>query len=141
MPYPIRVISAEETFAFRQVNLWPDMPIEHVMLTGDDAALHLGAFDGETLIGLASFFRQPPNVQLRKLAVASAYRGQGLGAELVQHGNRLMREEGFEELWCDARVTATGFYEALGFEIDTETFEKTGLLYKLARIKLIDHTS
>lgn len=141
MRYPIHTIQTDQTLVFRQANLWPDEPIDHVKVPGDDTVVHLGAFNGETLIGVASFFRQPPRVQLRKLAVAPTHRSAGLGSKLVRRGALLMHKEGIEQMWSDARVTATGFYEALGFEIDTETFEKTGLLYKVARLKLTDHTS
>lgn len=36
----IRIISAEQTLELRHQVLWPDKPIEHCMVTGDDAALH-----------------------------------------------------------------------------------------------------
>lgn len=138
MCYPIRSIAAEQTLAFRQVHMWPDKPLDHVKVPGDETALHLGAFDGVMLIAVASFFRQPPRVQVRKLAVAPAYRSAGLGSQLVKEGAALAQREGFTELWCDARQTAHGFYERLGFEIEDETFEKSGVTYQIARLNLTD---
>lgn len=134
--YPIRTLSADETLAFRQEHLWPDMPLDHVRVPGDDTALHLGAYSGDALIGVASFIPQRPRVQLRKLAVAPTYRGLGLGSQLVADGAARMRQENFTELWCDARKTALGFYEALGFTIGEDTFEKSGLMYHTASLKL-----
>lgn len=95
--------------------MWPDKPLEHVKVPGDETALHLGVFDGETLIGVASFFQEPPGIRLRKLAVAPDYRGAGLGSDLVKEGAKLAREQGFVELWCDARQTARGFLRSAGF--------------------------
>lgn len=105
-------------------------------MPGDETALHLGAFDGETLIGVASFFQEPPGIRLRKLAVAPNYRGAGLGSDLVREGAALAREQDFTELWCDARQTARGFYKAVGFALDGDTFEKSGLTYQIARLNL-----
>lgn len=132
----IRHILASETLAFRQAHMWPDKPLEHVKVPGDETALHLGAFDGENLIGVASFFREPPGLRLRKLAVAPNYRRAGLGSDLVREGAALAREQGFTQLWCDARQTARGFYEALGFKLDDDTFQKSGLTYQIARLNL-----
>ncbi|MEO0383666.1 MAG: GNAT family N-acetyltransferase [Pseudomonadota bacterium] len=136
MSYPIRSIAAEQTLAFRRTHMWPDKPLDHVKVPGDETALHLGAFDGEGLIGVASFFQESPGIRLRKLAVAPNYRGAGLGSDLVQEGAQLAREQGFTELWCDARQSARGFYEALGFKLDEATFEKSGLTYQIARLNL-----
>lgn len=136
MLYPIRTIAAEQTLAFRHTHMWPDKPLEHVKVPGDDAARHLGAFDGEVLIGVASFFREPPGLRLRKLAVAPHYRRTGLGSRLIRQGATLAQQQGFTELWCDARQTARGFYEALGFTLDEATFEKSGLTYQIARLNL-----
>lgn len=136
MPYPICPIPAQQTLVFRQAHMWPDKPLEHVKVPGDETALHLGVFDGETLIGVASFFREPPGMRLRKLAVAPDYRGAGLGSDLVREGAALAREQDCTELWCDARQNARGFYEALGFTLDEATFEKSGLTYQIARLNL-----
>lgn len=136
MPPTIRCITAQETLALRQLVLWPDRPISHVMVQDDDIALHLGAFDGDTLIGVGSFYPDAPNARLRKLAVAPEYRGIGLGVCLVQHGADLMAKKGLRTLWCDARKDAHGFYEKLGFVMSDEVFEKSGIEYVKAQLDL-----
>lgn len=127
---------ADETLAFRQSMLWPDKPLSHVMVPGDDTALHVGAFDKTTLIGVGSFFPAAPRVQLRKLAVAPAYRTAGIGSQLVLFGARVMKNDGFHELWCDARQTACGFYEKLGFVTSNDVFYKSGVAYVKAHLDL-----
>lgn len=136
MPYPIHTLAVDQILTFRQAHLWPDKPIDHVKMLGDDAALHLGAFDGENLIGVASFFQESSGMRLRKLAVAPDYRGAGLGSKLVQEGAAMAKEQGFAELWCDARQSACGFYQALGFVLEEHTFTKSGLTYQIARLNL-----
>jgi ribosomal protein S18 acetylase RimI-like enzyme len=127
---------ADETLAFRQSMLWPDKPLSHVMVPGDDTALHVGAFDKTTLIGVGSFFPAAPRAQLRKLAVAPEYRTAGIGSQLVLCGARVMKSDGLSELWCDARQSACGFYEKLGFVISRDVFSKFGVAYVKAHLDL-----
>ncbi|MEM6712605.1 MAG: GNAT family N-acetyltransferase [Pseudomonadota bacterium] len=133
MRYPIRSIAAQQTLRFRQKHLWPDMPLEHVKVPGDETAHHLGAFDGQKLIGVASFFAHPKGVQLRKLAVDPMYRKRGLASRMIEEGARCAKKDGHAQLWCDARQSALHFYERLGFKIDPDVFEKSGVTYQIAR--------
>lgn len=136
MTSEFRTISTAQTLPFRQAMLWPDRPITHVMVPGDDTALHLGAYDGPKLIAVGSFYPDATQARLRKLAVMPAYRGSGLGSNLVLHGVGLMRDKGLQQLWCDARYSARGFYDRLGFTISDDVFEKSGIAYVLARLEL-----
>jgi len=137
MPPVFRSIHADETLIFRQAMLWPDKPISHVMIPGDDTAHHVGAFANGSLIAVGSFYSAPPKARLRKLAVAPDHRGTGLGAGLVRHGARLMKDAGLQELWCDARQSACGFYEKLDFVISGEVFTKSGIPYVKAHLDLV----
>lgn len=132
----IRAIAAPETLALRQTVLWPHKSIHDVMLPEDETATHFGAIDGDDLVGVASFFPDGTKVRLRKLAIHPAYQGKGLGKELVMTAAIHLKAEGFSTLWCDARQSALGFYARLGFMLDPEVFEKSGLPYQLAELDL-----
>lgn len=132
----LRRISAEQTHPLRKTVLWPDLALNAQGVEGDEAALHLGAFDADCLIGVASFFPGGERVRLRKLAVAEACRGRGLGARLVRDGAARMRSAGCCTLWCDARVGALGFYERLGFAVTGAVFDKAGVAYRVASLDL-----
>jgi len=134
--FPLRSIPANQTLAFRQEILWPDKPLSHVMVEGDDSALHIGAFDGETLIGIGSFYPQGTKAQLRKLAVDPSYRKMGIGRDIIQHGAQMMQNQGIGFLWCDARKTAIPFYQKLGFKIEPDVFYKSGIAYVKAQLCL-----
>lgn len=132
----LREITAAQTLSLRQAVLWPDKPLSQLQVPGDDSALHIGAFYGEDLVGVGSFFASRDGVQLRKLAVLPAQRGGGLGVRIVLHGAHRARADGARVLWCDARETAIGFYQKIGFAIDPKRFQKSGLWYHVARLNL-----
>ncbi|SFI37770.1 GNAT family N-acetyltransferase [Jannaschia pohangensis] len=131
-----RPVRAARILAFRQAMLWPDRPIAHVEVPGDDTALHLGAFAGHALVGAGSFFAHGAATQLRKLAVDPGWRGHGIGSELVRQGAAMTRAEGQHSLWCDARAESCAFYVAIGFEIDPDTYQKSGRPYRRATLRL-----
>ena len=54
-----------------------------------------------------------------RVVVLPEYRGQELGARVIRECEAWLREEGFREAVIDARLTAVGFYEKLGYEKET----------------------
>ncbi|MEP2781774.1 MAG: GNAT family N-acetyltransferase [Pseudoruegeria sp.] len=135
--YEFRTLSPQATLALRQAVLWPEKPIADLTVPNDETALHLGLFIKDQHIGVASFFPDNLTVRLRKMAIANSHQGRGLGATLLQEGAHRLKHDGYRELWCDARVNALGFYQKLGFNIDPDRFEKSGLIYQVARLNLI----
>lgn len=133
-----RKISSQETYAFRQAVLWPDRPLSHVMIDGDDEALHIGMFDKDQMVGVGSFFIDLPKARLRKLAIAPSHQRRGLGSDLIMQAIQMLKHDGVILLWCDARQNALGFYEALGFELKGDIFFKSGLPYVVAQLPLLD---
>jgi len=132
----IKPITTDQTLALRRQVLWPDKPLEFVRVPNDEIALHLGAFEGDALIGVASFYPDGRAAQLRKLAVDPSVQGQGIGAQLVLAGAELLRGQAITTLWCDARETALGFYTRLRFTIDPASFDKSGVQYRKAFLTL-----
>jgi predicted GNAT family N-acyltransferase len=65
--------------------------------------------------------------QLRGMATDPAVRGSGAGRALVVAGLEAVAGRGGDLMWCDARVTAAGFYERMGFTVVTEPFDKPGI--------------
>lgn len=129
----IREIDAADTIDLRHKVMWPDRPKSHVILKGDATAIHFGGFMGETLIAVASFFPDDNRHRLRKLAVDDAFQGNGFASALLSHACDHLRQLGSTQIWCDARVSAVGFYTRNGFQIDGDVFEKHGLDYVIAR--------
>lgn len=128
----VRSISSSQTRALRHAMLRPDQPWEATAYPGDTDAstLHVGAFDGGSLVAVASVYRQAPPGQdderawrLRGMATHPAARGRGHGAALLGVcGAHVARMEG-RRLWCNARVPAAGFYARHGFARRGEQFD------------------
>jgi ribosomal protein S18 acetylase RimI-like enzyme len=99
---------------------------------GDDAtdALHLGAFDGDAVVGCCVLLPRPypsrPDEeggwQLRGMAVAPAVQGQGVGRAVLDAAVAEARRRRGTLLWCDARTSAVGFYRSQGFTTDGAEF-------------------
>jgi predicted GNAT family N-acyltransferase len=61
------------------------------------------------------------------MATDAAVRGSGAGRLLVAEGLARVSARGGDLVWCDARMTAAGFYERMGFTVVTDEFEKPGI--------------
>jgi len=94
---------------------------------------HLGYFEKEKLICIASFHPQTYNgfngvgYQLRGMATADGYRGKGIGNQLVEFAKKHLTESKANYVWCNARQVAVGFYQRLGFEIISPKFDVPGI--------------
>jgi predicted GNAT family N-acyltransferase len=125
--------TAAETLPLRAAILRPNG--HPAAMAGDDDArtVHLAArtIDGR-IVGVVRFSPAPcpwcPGArapwQLRGMATDPEVRGTGAGRALVDEGLHRVAELGGDLVWCDARVTAAGFYERMGFTVVTEPYEK-----------------
>lgn len=117
--------SAEDRAALHDLRgriLRPGRPPEASRFPDDDAptTVHLGVFIGGRCVGIASLYATD-GLQLRGMAVEPEMQGRGVGAALVRRCQQNARERG-QDLWCNARETAVGFYERLGWVIDGDRF-------------------
>ena len=103
----------------------PDGPAIAAMLRAaklppEDFAAHLGHFlvarVGETVVGAIGLEVCAPDGLLRSLVVAPAYRGGGLGGELVRRLERAAAGWGVERFWL-LTTTAETFFARRGFRV------------------------
>lgn len=137
MNITLKPISYTDTYHIRHLVLWPDKPIEHVKVSGDESAIHIGAFINDKHVGVTSLFIDNDQAQFRKLAVLPEFQGYGIGSVLIKECITIAKNKGVKTLWCDARQDATRFYEKLGFIIDPEVFTKSDILYQNAIMQLL----
>ncbi|MAO25482.1 MAG: GNAT family N-acetyltransferase [Phycisphaerae bacterium] len=135
MTIEIRQISAVQARPVRQRVLRPHQRAEELVYPGDDDAdtFHLGAVDGDEVLAILSMYRhaQPPSEpfaeprawRIRGMASVPEARGTGLGRRLVEEARDLVWEVSPDPIWCNARQSAFGFYEKLGFAIVGGVFE------------------
>ena len=84
-------------------------------------------------------FEQETAVRLRGMAIDPAYQGRGWGRVLVRHACRHVVAEDVELLWCNARVSAAGFYEKQGFELTGPVFlTEPGVPHRVALLRVTD---
>ncbi|TFV71370.1 GNAT family N-acetyltransferase [Blastococcus sp. CT_GayMR20] len=129
-------VPAGETYALRGAVLRPNGG--EVTWPGDEdpATFHLAARtpDGR-VVGVVRFSPTPcpwrplakDPWQLRGMATETAVRGSGAGRALLDDGLARVTTRGGDLVWCDARVTAAGFYERAGFTVVTEPYDKPGI--------------
>jgi predicted GNAT family N-acyltransferase len=65
--------------------------------------------------------------QLRGMATDTTVRGSGAGRALLEDGLARVATRGGDLVWCDARTSAAGFYERMGFTVVTGEFDKPGI--------------
>jgi GNAT superfamily N-acetyltransferase len=70
---------------------------------------------------------RPGDWRLRGMATAPAARGRGVGAALLRACLDHARARGGARVWCNARVTAEGFYLGAGFVPEGGRFDIPGL--------------
>lgn len=127
----VRVIDRLESVELRRSVLRPLLPPGSVM-PGDEVsdAVHIGAFQGSTLVSTCLIFPEScpwrpgePAWRLRSMATDPAVRGDGFGALVVAEAARIARQNGADVLWCQAREAAIGFYARQGWQRHGELFD------------------
>ncbi len=127
-------ITAQDTYQIRQKVLIPDHDLQKAKFENDDdedISFHLGAFVGGKLVSVASFYydRNPlfPDLhqyRLRGMATLQEFQNTGLSSELLKMAFPIIKQNFCTLLWCDARVSAIGFYEKVGFtKLSGDIFE------------------
>lgn len=131
---PVR-ITAEDARPIRHRVLRPGQPADRLIYPGDDepTTLHLGVRTpaGE-LVSVASFYNEPmpgtdaDAIRLRGMATLPKHRSQGHGRRLIETALAELIRADTEQptsLWCNARTSASGYYERLGFIQHGDLFE------------------
>ncbi len=127
----IKEIKAQETYSLRQQVMWPDKPLEFVMLNNDEEGVHFGLWKDSNIISVVSLFRNGNVAQFRKFATKTSEQGNGFGTLLLEYVMTFVSNEKIEKLWCNARADKTSFYERLGMTQTPKTFMKEGIDYIL----------
>lgn len=95
----------------------------------DEAACrHFGLVaEGQLLACLIVVPRGRGVVQIRQMAVRADRQGTGLGRQLVESAEAAIQASGTREVYLNARSTAIGFYNRLGYQGVGERFIEVGI--------------
>lgn len=127
----IEQITPQLTWQLRRDVLYPGSYLHDMEIDEDLDAYHFGAFTATRLIGVVSLFAKGANWQFRKFAIDPAFQGQGIGKQLLDHVIAFAKSEDAASLWCNARLSAIGFYAKSGFVQTGQTFSKGGIDYEI----------
>ncbi len=131
----VRAAGLGEVRALQLAVLRPDGPLPDDRPPPADA-LHLGAFDGQTVVGAATVLAadwpgpgalDAPAWQLRSMVVRTDWRGAGVGRRVLDHAVEVARAQGAACLWGAGRTGALGFYAASGWDIVGPEWIKPGV--------------
>jgi len=127
----------------RHAVLRPGRAVSYSVYSEDDGAVHVGAWEDDLLVGCATVFPQPwpgndlapaepRSWRLRGMAVDPSRQGSGVGRLVLAEGIAAAREGGSPLLWANARTSALGFYERMGWRVVGEEFiaSDSGLPHK-----------
>ena len=92
----------------------------------DDKAIHIAAYDGDKIVGVARLhFNSKEEAQIRYMAVDEGYRNKGIGSKMLEKLEKIAKEEGARYVILNARENAVGFYLKNRYEL----IEKSYLLF------------
>jgi GNAT superfamily N-acetyltransferase len=127
-------VHSKDTYPLRHKVLRPHGTLADCVFKGDDDELtfHLGAFKDGKLVSVASFYFEnhtqfeathPHQYRLRGMATAPDCQGQGLSSALLKTAFPLIKQNQCTLLWCNARESAEGFYQKVGFQPHGDIFD------------------
>ena len=85
--------------------------------------IHIGAFVNQRIVGILILTRQNSmEIKMRQVAVDEAFRNKKIGSQIVFFAEEYSINKGYSTLLLNARKSAVGFYEKLGYEKISEEF-------------------
>jgi phosphoribosylformimino-5-aminoimidazole carboxamide ribotide isomerase len=131
MNFSIEQIRPELTWRLRQEVLYPAQKLYEMELDEDQEGIHFGAFTNNKLVGVISLFQSDKSFQFRKLAVLSEYQKMGIGNALLRRVEEFAESERGTVIWCNARISAIGFYIKARYAHTGKLFSKNGFDYEI----------
>jgi len=125
----IREAALPEVWLLRQKVMYPSENLKSVQLDNDIDGIHLGVYKDSELLSVISLFACDKELQFRKFATSDAFQRQGVGTALLQHVMKWAATNDFEIVWCNARLSASGFYKRFGMHAIGESWKKNNIEY------------
>ena len=82
----------------------------------DEICTHLVMFDRDIPVATCRTWLAKDGWHVGRLAVIKAYRGSGLGQDMLEHAERYVRELGGNSISLHAQCRAEAFYRKCGYE-------------------------
>lgn len=129
---PLKIIDHGSKEYEQMIALRTDILRKPLGLTYDPQVLELekndillGAFDDDQIMACCILTKYNNDTcQLRQMAVHQSMQRNGIGAALMNFAENMARDSGYKSMMMHARASAVGFYEKLGYKIDSDVFEE-----------------
>lgn len=108
---------------------FPGSPAEHFLVT-NEAGEPVGTFRVRREEHPESFGIDGRAVRLQRFCFLKEARMKGFGRDAILFAERYYREKGIAAICLDAQLSASGFYEKLGFHYTSDVFEEAGILHR-----------
>jgi len=132
----IEQIRPELTWRLRQRILYPAQKLYEMEMDEDNNGFHFAAFKDNAIVGVVSLFQKGDDFQFRKFAIDESMQGVGVGRQLLNYITNFSVLNGGKRLWCNARVSAIGFYLKFDFKHTGQLFSKNGFDYEILEKEL-----
>jgi predicted GNAT family N-acyltransferase len=99
----------------------------------DKHALHLLAEQNGYPIATA---RMLADGRIGRMAVLSEWRRQGVGTALLRRLIDEAQQQGLEQVYLAAQVSAIPFYERMGFTVTSEVYDDAGIPHRDMQLRL-----
>lgn len=92
-------------------------------LSAEHADIHVVGVEGDQVVAALVISHLLPAIyKIRQVCVSHDLQGQGIGRNLVSFSEKLIQKEGGQAIVIHARETVLKFWEALGYQVDSESF-------------------
>ena len=124
MNLSLKIVKSDDLLNLRSKILRNNLDPNLCRFPGDKEinSFHIGAFNGNTLIGGVSVMKNeckkkelPNCFQLRGLFVDKEFQHNGIGKTIVNFVENRLRDSGVNYLWMNARESAVLFYLKLNY--------------------------
>ena len=124
MNLSLKIVKSDDLLNLRSKILRNNLDPHLCRFPGDKEinSFHIGAFNGNTLIGGVSVMKNeckkkelPNCFQLRGLFVDKEFQHNGIGKTIVNFVENRLRDSGVNYLWMNARESAVLFYLKLNY--------------------------
>jgi len=123
----IRDVPLEIAWAMRKQVMYPGETIDFVKLEDDISGKHWGLYVDDQIVSVISVFERNRVMQFRKFATVAHMQRKGYGTSLLHHVVQWAETNGMKRIWCNARKSATGFYEKFGMIQHGQGWVKNGI--------------
>jgi len=103
------------------------VPAEIELDEMDPLCLHAIAYEGEKPVATG---RLLPDGHIGRMAVLKAWRGRGIGGEILERLVEAARGRGDRELALSAQVHAVAFYRRHGFDPEGAVYDEAGIAHQ-----------